>query len=571
MPSGIGRNNSVDVLGDDGMMRYGRVVDVSDDGLFIDMLCPNRRREPVPYHSVFRPNKMSKCDLKRERNSSLTVLSVEILLPQTPSGPWIWLPGESDSFLLENAAHQHTGAVVHWRSMGNGKSCTDFLPIERIRLPVEEALKQRRMMRNKRCADDEDAAQSDHIRSGTFVKRTEQLDDEFRSVSAKDVAALIKRLDLLQLSFSCDYENSDDRDNPFYHVDVVDLVDGQLGYLSEVGAAERSQWGRKLLRAMMVSNAHGKLSELAAIVAEEMALPVELWLDVFSYLDTVTQTQLRAVCAAWNALMESPALRCRIIVGDESWDCIKREYRVFLSLAAVYKCLRRETQHIVVDIRRRRLDSGNIVALCDMIRFVADQQTEIRLKSVLFSKLVHFLVFTHGVHDVVLADDACYKLTYSSSVCSRTLPLQHFIAICASLLCNTLVMANWQVCLVYKYLRRGRGRYPVEGIVWAKVPSARLTTGSDFRCAFLDALETGLPVLTDQKLEDVRQEFNSLGDSPNDVSVKDAVCEWLSAVQSADPRPSTHYRGKTWHEDDLQGLQLEKLSVLSGIFWLGTD
>ncbi|XP_055340198.1 uncharacterized protein LOC129589450 [Paramacrobiotus metropolitanus] len=519
---------SVEVLGADGMMRYARVVDLADDGLFVDMLCPNRRREHVPYNSVFRLNNTPVDKYNVHYNGYRSALSVEVQVPETPLGPWIWLSGETDRFERHAAHEQYAGSVVHWRRKEDGVLCSDFVPIGRLRIPVDKTLLLRRMMRNKRSADDDDAVPSDHIRPGTFVQRTVKLDDEFSYISAHKAEALVKRLNsceyVAELSSGSGYANG---------IHFLDLVHGQLRYVSQ----EKT----KLTLWYLFSILTDIWPRESATITEELALPGELWLEVFSSLDTVTQTKLRAVCAVWNALLNAPALRRRILVGDyddKSWE--------FLNLATLYKCLHPGTRHIAIDARNRQMNMGDMMELCDMIRYVADQRTRIRLLTLQLSKLTFPLQIGHVVNGTVAGDcrqhprDPSDTWTDPEYSCGR---LSHFIAVCSSLPCDTVVMTNCVMSWDYWVL------------VWMEIPLTRLPV-NQFRCALCDALDAVMPVpsamkvqaLNDQKLYRLPYRCNK---------------EILCATQSADPRPSAHFRGKKWCVDGLRDLQLEKLSRIS--------
>ncbi|XP_055341855.1 uncharacterized protein LOC129590579 [Paramacrobiotus metropolitanus] len=80
------RCDSVDVWENSGLLRYGRVVDVADNGLFIDFLCPDRRCELTPFDRIFKmfsPACATDLDLGKVGERC----PVEVLLRPSPALP----------------------------------------------------------------------------------------------------------------------------------------------------------------------------------------------------------------------------------------------------------------------------------------------------------------------------------------------------------------------------------------------------------------------------------------------------------------------------------------------------
>ncbi|XP_055348871.1 uncharacterized protein LOC129595786 [Paramacrobiotus metropolitanus] len=136
--TGMSDPGYVDVLGDDNLFRRGRVVDVSDKGLFIDF-CPNRPHEFTPFIRIFKVLK-SVHDERRRRLGYASAygkpdgtIPVDALMRATPSGPWTWFPAEIIN-VARGIRHERCGvAIVQWMQE---EQRTDLVPVERLRWRV---------------------------------------------------------------------------------------------------------------------------------------------------------------------------------------------------------------------------------------------------------------------------------------------------------------------------------------------------------------------------------------------------------------------------------------------------
>ncbi|XP_055352280.1 uncharacterized protein LOC129598414 [Paramacrobiotus metropolitanus] len=559
MPSGMHRENAVDVLFDDGMMRYGRVVDVAVNGLFVNLLCPNRRREFVPFDRLFVLSKTSEAELAGVFSKKSSKIPVEVLVEETRLGPWIWIPGEAVSF---GCGMQH-GIVAKWRRPCNGEACTDFVPSERIRWTVQTELNRRRLAHLQGTAWAESGSSSldhhaapDHAGPGTFVKQTLQLDDEFRSLSAEETAALMKRLNGCEVDFlNCT-------------VAVVDVVDGGVVYICRPDHSHRGDsWTRHVLAAVasfdeeMVSGSD--LTHEVPTTNDQKPLPGELFMEVFSYLDTVTQMALRAVCAAWNAMLEEPVLSGRITMSLFDYTASKWRFHRYLPVAAVYKRLQLGTQHITMthsgqrDCPAPNAAIEDAVQLCAMSNFVTQLRTGIRLRRLhldhfYWDLLIDAAADCAGATECVLhqIDPAAVETVAQWDLHQ----LQEFIGVGGSLPCSTLLLTNGEVNLVCPFFFLER----VEtASVTVEIRTVPLPIGADFGCALWEAMDALLPVPDKQKVEELLQRLQ------REQDLQQVVCKMLCTLHSADPRPSAHYHGKQWCEDGLRDLQLDKLSRIA--------
>ncbi|XP_055356545.1 uncharacterized protein LOC129601705 [Paramacrobiotus metropolitanus] len=122
----------------------------------------------------------------------------------------------------------------------------------------------------------------------------------------------------------------------------------------------------------------------------------------------------------------------------------------------------------------------------------------------------------------------------------------------------TAAQFRWCFDLVPKHWRKALPSERLDAEVKIDVHAARLPLDGDFACALLDALDAALPIPSAQELQNLQQRLKARGKEEEDL--KAVVCKMLCAVQSCDPRPSAHYRGKNWRLNGLGNLQLEKLS-----------
>ncbi|XP_055329834.1 uncharacterized protein LOC129582347 [Paramacrobiotus metropolitanus] len=538
--------NSVDILGDDGMMRYGRVVDVANNGLFVDLLYPNRRREYVPFNRLFSPCETSEADPHRTFSTEFATFHVEILVPETPRGPLIWLPGLAISLGLGGSVEHYGGTIVHWRRKDNGERCSDIIPIQRIRWPLTNALPLHR-----------------YIRPQIFVKRTLPLDDAFHSVSSVESELLIKRLndyELRRLPFPCS-------------VDVVELVDSRLGYIFQPRLEGSGIYDPRGLRVLAsLASFQAELLRLSAVIEEipatrDTTLSAQLWQQVFSNLETVTQTKLRAVCTAWNTAMDEPVLRGCIVIGDCD-DC-KCNFTDFLRMATVYKRLQPGTQYVMTQagsVECCPMSTVHVLMLCDMIHYVVHHHIDIRLRSLHVSRFALDLQINGATGMAGTGGCALHQpdpATVAAMGGCGSCQLEDFIAACCRLPCDAVHLSHCAVHLLCCYFANESDRWERKLVrVEIHILTAHLSRSPRFRCALWEAMDTALPEPDEQQLLGLLFWLQHFADE----KIVKAVCTMLCALQSADPRPSAHYDGKKWCVDGLDGLQLANLSRISRHF-----
>ncbi|XP_055346128.1 uncharacterized protein LOC129593711 [Paramacrobiotus metropolitanus] len=293
----------VHVLGRDGRLRYGRVVDVADDGLFVDMLCSNRRREFWSIDKCFSSEFLSGDVLAKHYAANYnSTVSVVVLVPETPCGPWIWVPGEISCHGGGVQYAFYEEVLVRWHDVLTGLPRTDVVPIDRIRCLQEG---------KGRCAVQkvEYTALHPRMQLGTFTRHSVQLDGQLRSLSTTEAQTLIQRWNTGILWYAC------------RGIRLVDTVGDRLDYLLISGCVI-SDPIETLCLLNVVKGLQDEWTWMVKMMIRDdySGLPPELWREVFSQLDTdtVSQTRLRFVCSTWNLLHVEPADGFASALGSHS-------------------------------------------------------------------------------------------------------------------------------------------------------------------------------------------------------------------------------------------------------------
>ncbi|XP_055348889.1 uncharacterized protein LOC129595805 [Paramacrobiotus metropolitanus] len=146
--------------------------------------------------------------------------------------------------------------------------------------------------------------------------------------------------------------------------------------------------------------------------------------------------------------------------------------------------------------------------------------------------------------------------------------MQDFVFKCCRLPCDTLHIGPNALALMAcdfhtdPFYRRIYRRKAEEFTIQVEIDihATRLKPDGGFGCALWEAMEAALPVPSDGDVHDLFQRFRVGGDLRNNNKLKALLCTALCALQSADPRPSSHYHGKKWCVEGLEEVQLENLS-----------
>ncbi|XP_055357423.1 uncharacterized protein LOC129602432 [Paramacrobiotus metropolitanus] len=310
--------------------------------------------------------------------------------------------------------------------------------------------------------------------------------------------------------------------------------------------------------------------------------------EVFSQLDTPTQTGLRNVCFAWNSILESPVLTaCIVVTGFErewTWESTRHELQYFVT-APLFKCLRPSTQHILVDARDNWMKHDDFLMLAEVMHYVG-RETGSRVRMIHFVGFrLHLQIGGHGGFefdadnedqddDEEDEDNQGYsdKCPMHRDNAGKTNDFNYrlvdFIAACGDLPCDAVQLVDCALVLDFARLN--------EVELFVRLPAARLAVDGDVGSAVWAALEQCVPMPSNKQMGMLSKWLTSLTvEETKPLTLitamrasfirneREVFCKALCATQSADPRPSLHYRGKQWCVDGVKDLQLEKLSAVA--------
>ncbi|XP_055349169.1 uncharacterized protein LOC129596039 [Paramacrobiotus metropolitanus] len=580
MPTGIYQSNTADVLGEDGLFRCGRVVDVTDNGLFVDLLCPERRRQFIPFDRIYRSTESRRVHQGEFHGGRAFTKPVEVLMRDSPSGPWTWFPAEIVNInrgICHTACHV---AVVSWR---NGTSCSDFVPIERVRyrLPSEFWMRLGRthdvplplpLVPARSWWGDSDTLREmvNCVQSGEFVKGSVQIPKCPSSISAEK---LLKQLNRTKMIFGSRYS---------CEVSLVEIVDGRLGYIVRhtracnlTGESKAENPVFEKSREDFHEHFERTIDRISPDFTDSASsdhfgeLPVELWLEVFSHLDTMTQTALRVVCPGWNSILESPTLTANILITNSGSNKKKSSGRLeYDLLSPIFKCLTASTQRIVVVNQRRLMEAKDfLLNVPQMIHYVAVRNGGIHLKTVHWVNLQYRLVFGNRYDHVGYNQCVLHRgeSTEYGKLSLSAVGLHDFIELCRDLPCKAVQLNGCTVLLEWTIF--GGSPSELRLHLLNNSPKVKVKTLPDFGCEMWDVLEAALPALSSEQLETLSEWLQSHTALQNaDSKSTKIICKALCATQTVDPRLSSHYREKQWCIEGLQNLKMEKLSHLTQHF-----
>ncbi|XP_055327602.1 uncharacterized protein LOC129580884 [Paramacrobiotus metropolitanus] len=374
------RTNQINVVGDEDVLLYGRVVDVAENGLYIDLLCPLLRRELIPFHCVFRSERCLPAEFYWACNPPQEMsLTVEVLRREYPGGAWRWWPAEmlnptSASFPREDATH--SVAIVRGRE-DSGATWTELFPLHRLRWPVPSSwwAGRREKQPGERCV-----TLPQDIAAGRFFKRCLPLPADCAVVKAAQLRALMKEMDWQRVRYG--------------EVVWVEVVEGQLKYIMELDGgdtlehfADTVQVILKPFHDALIRRLPGMFCAMTAAVGEAgadewRAVTSNVWLEVFAHLDTTTQTKLRVVCSAWNALLDEPILTANIVIdasaarSSDNPETFGFHYGL---TAPIWKRMNQSTKHLIIHDGGEQFCMRDLSAVADVMCYAAQANPDVHL------------------------------------------------------------------------------------------------------------------------------------------------------------------------------------------------
>ncbi|XP_055330984.1 uncharacterized protein LOC129583266 [Paramacrobiotus metropolitanus] len=485
--------NCVDVLGNDGKYRFGRVVDVADNekGLIVDICCADQRREMIPFSKVFHASYGRKMcsltayyynhnvsddeDTAQNPDTETDDLGpeVEVLVREHLSGPWIWWPGRLlTSFSRARNININKLAQVEWHS-ADGKKNVDIFPC----ICVRKSLKGWKKNLSRFKTQPSGAPQC--VTKNSFNKHRVRLEETTAfltdSVSKKEFLRLLT-----------EFVHSDDDDDKWpwttdFKMDVVfvDIVDGHLHYMTRPKAKpEPSRMRSRLLALPEGSSRPEKEPKIIEIVDEVLrfmkrdakekaralhmntvrvlnreihprkvariqTLPPEIIGEILSYPDTITKTRLQRVCRVWTTLLSKNAkLNDTIWIADSPFwerDWIKPDYVIVstivknLSPAIKRIMLTYGSPRWVEGTEYVRWFDGELLTAAGSIHYVSVTGVPVNLKELLLHRWN--LTFQTGLHQDPQLDCEAHGEPPDDLESERYVPynLPYFFLQCAAL------------------------------------------------------------------------------------------------------------------------------------------
>ncbi|XP_055357024.1 uncharacterized protein LOC129602088 [Paramacrobiotus metropolitanus] len=552
-------HEDINVVDPDNALLNGRVVGLADNGLYIDLLSANRRRDFVPFDRVILTDPFRTLDAPYHKwpEGACKTVPVEVLRHDDRSGVWRWWPAE-----MLNSHPKPALGVVQGRD-DNGATWTDIFPLRRVRSPVLNGWGQSCQLPEAanttalpRCLQPGDL-EMDRVPlpAGCLAASTAQLwqaVEELRWTNERAVG-----MDIADGELQCVVHR--------VTVDYAEYEQYFLGcipyqyykdhrYRKEHKSLETalSPLLRRLTRILRRPSPHVERETPDAW----RAVTADSWQQVFACLDTLTQNKLRAVCSAWNAILDAPVLTANIVIQTST---ATREPLMpicyYHLVAPLFKCLRTSTQRLIL----YNLNGRDFSTVVDMLHNTAQTHPGIHLLSLYVVGGTDFLpalgrldflpnMFSNG--------DRCtvHDLDYQGRPYRAA--MQDFISVLQSVPCATLHLAGCKVGLWYSvYLAAPNvthQNFPL--------PVTRLLLGGDRASVLWEAMEKALPVPSEDELRALAEWLAGIPEGKMRKFYHGAVCRALCATQSMDPRPSAHYHGKRWCLDGLQELRLDQLS-----------
>ncbi|XP_055330321.1 uncharacterized protein LOC129582739 [Paramacrobiotus metropolitanus] len=569
----VARTRDINVVGDGNVLLFGSVVDVADNGLYIDLLCRDRRRELIPFNRIFqsRPLKFEEWGYA---DGVRGLIPIEVLRREHPGGAWRWWPGtmlnpaRSPSF----SSGYCTVAVVQGRE-DSGATWTDFVPTHRLRYPVSAKWLTDPFEQQSTLSDSAHrVTRLSPIRLGRFVKRSVPLPAGCRATLASKLLKMFRTMQANERRVSKHLVSMDVTDEQLHF--IVDLH-GDVGFPLRQDENKAQKIVLALLAAMMdrlprilrAVEAPDDSLHICRTGDESCALGIDEWEEVFAHLDTLTQTKLRGVCPAWNGVLELPTLTTNVIIETDaaSRDLPDLEY---ILTAPLFNCLRPSTKRVIIHDRGQCIEKGRLLMVLDFLHYLARVRPGISLTALY---LVGVTKFSESVR---ITGSVCkvHRFDWSVSGVPPRFPrhLHTLIAACRGLPCAVIHLVRCRMGLDYdlnEVLRSwgDRRSYVQLCVDWVKT---RLPLNGDVASTVWDAVEAALPVPGDAEKRSLSEWLTKVAADGDQELGRRAVCRLLCAIHTADPRPSSHYRGKKWCTDGLQDLRLEKLSLIALHFLL---
>ncbi|XP_055355122.1 uncharacterized protein LOC129600613 [Paramacrobiotus metropolitanus] len=529
--------NSVDVLTESGLFQHGEVVEVAENGLIVDFRCSEQRSQFVSYDKIFDAGVAPRSEPyhnwleELQWNRALTTNAcVQVLWRSHPGAAWLWYPAR----LL------HRGFFFPFDSIGlvfaivklDGRLQTELFSAEQVRFrPSKEELAKRA------------------LKEGCFAVREQRLPADFLSTTTSQASDHFRQY--LQL---------------FEHVQVIAVLSGTLKYvqrkdatpLTKEDVAEKCEESRNAFAQLQRREHQEKevpgLRSLNAIEFPqkrklldddaqsevEWVLPTATHLlrEIFHSLDSVSREKLRRVCPLWNDLLSDADSAKTVRISFSMNPFFPQEEEnftyVYGAVAGLLKFINGSTQRLIIEcVNAENLDGALAV-----------------IKWVLRDKHLKQLI----LHDVEFISDDLFaaEYVYSGDVDDAEVEGRG----------NTLVrrlakdLTNLAPCCEEVRLRRCEINCRQQMTVIVPHATIKLDA-ADIEAQFWNLYEANLPcdgVNVQETAEWIRT---------GSAELRTMIVKYLKEWQSDDPRLTTQYRDHEWTVENLNELDVSKLTALT--------
>ncbi|XP_055354682.1 uncharacterized protein LOC129600245 [Paramacrobiotus metropolitanus] len=315
--------NGVDVLVD-GQLQHGHVMNVIDDGLFVNFGC---RAEFIRYGNVFECRQATDHPNVKHRPPSHWSAGekAQVLLRAAPGAPWIWYPG---TIVALDDYCQDDAVLVDVQLPG--RIIRELLLCQQVRVPLsEEDLAQRRIVDKHfviRCCP---------LPDGYAAEASPHLTWHFQNGVHEDEDVV------------CTGEFS----QYLLYLQCRTATPLEAETLCKVYAATKNDLD-PIFPVQPLSNEvalpPNKKRKTDALPRRNLPLPVELLLEVFRSLDSVGRVRCRRVSELWNRLLTTEAYFPEVRVSGRKADAPDELDENQWVVACLLKCVTCRTRTVAV-------------------------------------------------------------------------------------------------------------------------------------------------------------------------------------------------------------------------------
>ncbi|XP_055344449.1 uncharacterized protein LOC129592435 [Paramacrobiotus metropolitanus] len=508
-----------------GFLQHGHVIGLEHGGdregrLIVDFGCPEQRSVLVDCGQAFG------CFTHPGYSSTVRPLQgavVEVLLFDRPDHPWKWYPGR---ILIDCFAHMRDYARVE--VIMPEQRWVEIVPDKQIRLPLAENKRSRR-----------------RLASSDFQIRTCILPHGYWILQPCLVAKLIRAMeDRFSLRFTRVFSQEMHYIRRRAHGLIKDITITRFFEKKKrefvLSSHDFSEDSNRLDEVTSEPERNKRASEDDGDLA---ALPVELMKEVFLSLDTIDRQRCRRSCRGWeriltltemcrdvrvNVLRPHPAVSSR---PEGEW------HRYLALYSCIFKYITPATQSICI---------GDTEVRCgDIDTFRKSNQALTLIKGVLneAGSRVHRLVVQHRSLMVIPCG---YELLELPMVFAEMAAHYAGLANC----CDRLIWTDYS--LKYGDVGKATAEFAIPLAVFVLVNVDETLMWNVFE---EHVLGSGMPL-------NVERIAHCIGGCAGKRDKAWMVKKILKNCQTGDPRPSAHYRGIRWTEDNVASVNVRQLNTL---------